>query len=43
MLVLVYCQEMFEDVRGIISSSKSKKDRQINCQKKNDKRTNKDQ
>ena len=31
---------MFEDVKGIIGSRKSKKDRQHNAQKKKDKNTN---
>ena len=36
-------QEKFEDTEGVIKSRKSKKDRQYDDQKKNDKRTNNDQ
>ena len=33
-------QEKFKDINGAIRSRKLKKDRQHNCQKKKDKRTN---
>ena len=36
-------QEEFEDTKGVIRICKSKKDRQHNCQKKKDGRTNNDQ
>jgi hypothetical protein len=35
-------QEEFEDTKGVIRIRKSKKDRQLNCQKKKDKSTNND-
>jgi hypothetical protein len=35
-------KEEFEDTKGVIRIRKSKKDRQHNGQKKNDKRTNND-
>ena len=33
-------KEMFSDDKGVIKGIKPKKDRQFNCQKKKDKRTN---
>ena len=35
-------KEEFEDIEGVIRIRKSKKNRQYNCQKKKDKRTNHD-
>ena len=42
MLTLLLVQEKFEDTKGVIISLKSKKDKQYNEQKNNDKRTNND-
>ena len=39
---IIYSKEEFESVKGVIRICKSKKDRQHNCQKKKDKRTNND-
>ena len=39
---MVIPEEELEEIKGVIKSSRSKKDRQYNCQKKKDKRTNND-
>jgi hypothetical protein len=36
---MVIPEEELEEIKGVIKSSRSKKDRQYNCQKKKDKRT----
>jgi hypothetical protein len=38
----LYIRKKSEDTKGVIRIRKSKKDRQHNCQKKKDKRTNND-
>ena len=38
----LFSMQEFEDIKGVIRIRKSKKDRQHNCQKKKDKRTNND-
>ena len=41
-ITIIQLQEHFEDTKGVTNSHKSKKDRQYNGQKENDKRTNND-
>jgi hypothetical protein len=41
-MTVAYIHEKFEDTQGVIRIRKSKKDTQLNGQKKKDKRTNND-